>query len=88
MKTWLVLYLIAINVITFFIFGLDKYRAIKKRSRIRVATLLRLALIGGAAGGWIAMYLFHHKTRKACFTVGIPMMVLMQGIVLFYLMNW
>ena len=46
-----VLYILAVNGITFLAFGLDKYKAVHHRFRIREATLFTLALLGGAAGG-------------------------------------
>lgn len=86
----LLVYLGIINVATFIAFGVDKLAAIKKRSRIRIVTLLGLCFIGGSVGGLSAMYLFHHKTNKIkndFFTVGVPLIILMQVIVIFYLMN-
>ena len=77
----LILYLIIINVITFVIFGVDKYKAIRQEWRIRESTLLGLALIGGSIGGWIAMYIFHHKTKKVKFFVGIPVILAIQIVV-------
>lgn len=77
----LILYLIIINVITFVIFGVDKYKAIRQEWRIRESTLLGLALIGGSIGGWIAMYIFHHKTKKVKFFVGIPVILVIQIVV-------
>ena len=86
----LLVYLGIINVMTFIAFGVDKLAAIKKKSRIRIVTLLGLCFIGGSVGGLSAMYLFHHKTNKIkndFFTVGVPLMIIMQIIVISYLMN-
>ena len=81
----LILYLVIINVITFVIFGVDKYKAIRQEWRIRESTLLGLALIGGSIGGWLAMYIFHHKTKKVKFFVGIPVILTIQIVVFSYL---
>ncbi len=81
----LILYLVIINVITFVIFGVDKYKAIRQEWRIRESTLLGLALIGGSIGGWLAMYIFHHKTKKVKFFVGIPVILAIQIVVFSYL---
>ena len=81
----LTLYLIIINVITFVIFGVDKYKAIRQEWRIRESTLLGLALIGGSIGGWLAMYIFHHKTKKVKFFMGIPVILAIQIVVFSYL---
>lgn len=83
----LIMYLVVINFITLAAFAIDKIAAIEGRSRIRIVTLLGLAFIGGSIGGLIAMYLFRHKIRKDYFTVGIPLIMVMQVFVIFYLMN-
>lgn len=83
----LLVYLRIINFITFVAFAIDKFAAIEHRSRIRIVTLLGLAFVGGSLGGLLAMYLFRHKTKKDYFTVGIPLIIVMQIVVLFYLIN-
>ena len=83
----LLFYFIAINIITFIAFGVDKQKAIEQKSRIRIITLLGLSFIGGAIGGWIDMYTFRHKTKKDYFTVGLPLIVFMHIVVILYLMN-
>jgi uncharacterized membrane protein YsdA (DUF1294 family) len=62
-------YLITINIITFIIFGLDKYLAIKEKRRISERTLLTLSLLGGCYLELIAMELFRHKTKKLIFYI-------------------
>lgn len=81
------IYLGIINLITFVAFAIDKMNAIGHRSRIRIVTLLGLAFIGGSLGGLLAMYLLNHKTTKDYFTVGIPLIILMQVVLLFYVLN-
>lgn len=73
-----IVYLLGINIITFIAFGVDKWSAIHGRTRIRVATLLGLAFVGGSIGALCAMYLFRHKTLKPAFTIGIPIMIILQ----------
>ncbi len=80
-------YLIVINVITLVFFAVDKIHAIENKSRIRIITLLGLAFIGGSLGAIIAMYVFRHKTKKDYFTVGVPLIIVMQAVVVFFLMN-
>ena len=46
-----------------------------------------LAFIGGSVGALVAMYVFHHKTKQDYFSVGVPLIILMQVVVLFFLMN-
>lgn len=83
----LLIYLGIMNLVTFIVFAIDKANACAHRSRIRIVTLLGLSFAGGSVGGLIAMYLLHHKTQKDYFTVGMPMIIIMQVVVLFYVMN-
>ncbi len=83
----LLIYLAVVNILTIIVFGVDKMNAKSNRQRVRIVTLLGLAFIGGLVGALIGMYGFHHKTKKAYFTVGVPLILLMQVVVLFYVMN-
>ena len=83
----LLIYLAVVNILTIIVFGVDKMNAKSNRQRVRIVTLLGLAFIGGSVGALIGMYGFHHKTKKAYFTVGVPLILLMQVVVLFYVMN-
>ncbi|MBQ7107577.1 MAG: DUF1294 domain-containing protein [Clostridia bacterium] len=83
----LLIYLVIINLITFIIFGADKRAAIKGKQRIREATLLLFAFIGGSLGGLVAIYLFRHKTRKPKFTVTIPLMLILQIAAILYFLK-
>ena len=83
----IIVYLLAINIVTLIAFAVDKIAAIEHRSRIRIVTLLGLAFIGGSIGALIAMYVFHHKTKQDYFSVGVPLIMLMQAMVIFFLMN-
>lgn len=75
-------YLALINAITFILFGLDKYKALKSKWRISEGTLLLFCLIGGTSAGYIAMLLFRHKTRKPKFRFGIPAIAILQMILI------
>ena len=79
--------LVLVNLVTFAAFGIDKWKAVRNRPRIRIVTLLGLSFFGGAAGGLAGMYLFHHKTRRDYFAVGLPLMLAAQAAVLFCVMN-
>ena len=59
--------LIVISVITFIAYGVDKRKAIVGAWRIKESLLLGLSFFCGAAGGYLAMFLFRHKTRKGYF---------------------
>ena len=74
----LIVYLIAINIIAFVIYGIDKQKAIRKQWRIPEAQLLVVAAIGGSAGALLGMQFFHHKTRKWKFRLGVPLILAVQ----------
>lgn len=74
----LFIYLIFINIITFFIYGADKYKAQKKKWRIPEKKLFLLALIGGSIGAEAGMLCFRHKTKHPRFMIGIPAIFLFQ----------
>ena len=80
-------YLIAINIITIAAYGLDKRAAINHKTRIRESTLLGLACIGGSIGALIGMHVFNHKVRKACFAIGVPVILAIQLIAIFLLIR-
>ena len=67
-----------INVLTFLVFGVDKYKARHSRRRISEAALLGLVLIGGSVGAWLGMLVWHHKTKHRKFRFGIPFILLAQ----------
>lgn len=83
----LIWYIVLINIVTFIVYAIDKYNAVNRKSRIRIVTLLLLAFFGGTIGGLSSMYLFRHKTLTDYFTVGLPLMMVMQGFLLIYFMN-
>lgn len=56
------IYLAVINVVTFFMYGIDKWKAKKSKWRIRETALLGLAVLGGSIGAWLGMKVWHHKT--------------------------
>ena len=74
----LIIYLIIINIIAFLAMFIDKKKAEKNRWRIKDSTLLILALIGGSIGAIAGMYVFHHKTQKPRFYIGIPIIIILQ----------
>lgn len=82
----LLLYLAAVNVATFLVYGSDKRRAKKDKRRVPGKTLFLLALIGGSVGAWAGMYAFRHKTRHWYFVWGIPAIVLVQVALAVWLM--
>lgn len=80
----LFLYLIFINTISFCLFAWDKRQARKRVWRIREKDLLFSAIIGGSLGGLLGMYAFRHKTRHFKFRAGMPLILVLQAILLYY----
>ena len=71
----IICYLLAVNIVTFLLYGIDKYKAKKGKWRISEATLLTMAAIGGSIGAWAGMRLWHHKTMHKKFKYGIPVII-------------
>mgnify|MGYP002675884346 FL=1 len=78
-------YLLAINVVAFIMYGIDKYKAKKAKWRISEATLLLLAVLGGSIGAWMGMKVWHHKTMHKKFKYAIPAILLIQIALMAYL---
>ena len=74
----ILIYLVAINVVTFFMYGIDKWKAKRSKWRISEATLLGMAAIGGSIGAWLGMRVWHHKTMHKKFQLGIPLIIVAQ----------
>ena len=78
MAETLLYYLIAINIVTLIVYGIDKVKAMKGKWRISEATLLILAAIGGSIGALLGMKVWHHKTMHKKFKYGLPLILLAQ----------
>lgn len=76
MLSW---YLVFINTFSFIIYGLDKWKAISHRWRVSENQLLTLAVLGGGIGSLLGMYFFHHKTRHPKFTIGVPLITILEA---------
>lgn len=79
----LAMYLLGINTIGLVLMYIDKTKAIKGNSRIPEKTLFSTAFVGGSIGVLIGMYLFRHKTKKLSFTMGVPMIIVIQIILIY-----
>lgn len=82
----LLFYLVTINALGFLIMLADKEKAQKRLWRIPEATLLTVAALGGSIGCLAGMKVFHHKTRKPKFYIGIPVILALQlilGVIVF-----
>lgn len=79
----LIYYLMFINIVTFFVYGIDKVKAKKKKRRISESTLLILAVVGGTIGALLAMNVWRHKTMHKKFKYGLPLILLVQIVLIF-----
>lgn len=83
--TILLIYILIINLIGFFLMGIDKQKARKHAFRIPEATLFTVALIGGSIGTTAGMFLFRHKTRHWYFRYGMPAIIVIQFLCILFL---
>ncbi len=86
MQQIIIIYLVVINVVTFFMYGIDKWKARKAKWRIREAALLGLAVLGGSVGAWLGMRVWHHKTLHKKFRYGVPAIIVIQLLLVGYLL--
>lgn len=74
----LAVWLIAINLVTFAVYGADKRRARRGAWRVPEKTLFLLPLLGGSVGALLGMRVFRHKTKHWYFVWGVPVILLAQ----------
>ena len=75
----LLVYILCVSIIAFAAYGIDKRKAEKNKWRIPESVLIMLAVLGGSVGALAGMLVFHHKTKKAKFVIGIPVILLLQA---------
>ena len=79
-----VIYLIVINILGFLVMGLDKHKAKMAERRIPENTLFMFTILGGGVGTIAGMYVFHHKTKKMKFKVGMPLVLILEILIFVY----
>lgn len=87
MKDWIlyfIIYLVVINIITFLVMGLDKWKAKRGSWRVQESALFTFVLFGGGIGGILGMIYFHHKTKKLKFQIGFPLITILEIAFLIY----
>ena len=77
----MMVYGLVINLVGFVVMGMDKARARRRAWRMPERILFFVAAVGGAAGAWLGMYVFHHKTKHWYFVIGMPLLLLIQVII-------
>jgi len=80
----IIIYFFIINIIAFFAMWIDKSKAKRGLWRIKESTLFTLVLLGGGIGGIVGMYLFRHKTKKLYFTIGFPVILICEIVLIVY----
>lgn len=83
----LIIYLVVINLYTFVLMGSDKKRAKLQRRRVPEKRLFTLSAVGGAVGTYWAMKAFRHKTQHRSFTIGIPLLILLNAALVIWLFS-
>lgn len=79
-----VIYLMVINILGFLVMGLDKHKAKMAERRIPENTLFMFTILGGGVGTIAGMYVFHHKTKKMKFKVGMPLILILEILIFVY----
>ena len=80
-------WLTGVNLITFMMFGFDKWQARGGRERVPEFTLHVQSLLGGSFGAFLAMVFFRHKTIKGSFRILFGCIVLLQTAALAWLVQ-
>lgn len=83
----LLLYLTAINIITFTTFGVDKGKAINYNRRVSEKTLWIMSLIGGSLGALLGMKVFRHKTKKLSFQAMLAVILVLQIFIIYWIVK-
>jgi len=81
----IILYLLGITVLTFLLFGIDKWKAKRSSRRIPERVLLLFAALGGSVGALLGMWVWHHKTLHKKFKYGVPAILVLQIAIVFLL---
>ena len=87
LKLIFIIYLILVNILSFLVMGIDKYKAIKSKVRISEKTIFLLSLFFGALGTLIGMYTFHHKTKHLKFIILIPILLIINVVCILYILH-
>ena len=100
MTQTIVYYLIALNIVTFLVYGIDKWKAKRAKWRIREAALLGLAVLGGSIGALQGMKVWHHKTMHKGgtrdvdnivggyqFKYGLPLILIVQTVLIYLIIQ-
>ena len=79
----MIVYLTAVNITAFLLYGADKRKAVRHQWRVPERVLIGIALIGGSLGALAGMRIFRHKTKHPKFFIGVPLMIVIQAVIFF-----
>jgi uncharacterized membrane protein YsdA (DUF1294 family) len=79
------IFLLVINLFGFLTVGLDKAKAKRDRWRIPEKHFFIVSVLGGAVGVYLGMKLFRHKTKHKKFVYGIPILIVLNLVSIYYL---
>ena len=80
----ILLYFLIINIIGFLAMAIDKWKAKNNAWRIPENTLFSITVLGGGIGTIAGMYVFRHKTKKPKFTIGMPVILVLEIVLVIY----
>ena len=81
---WIVVAILLVwNLFAFLLMGLDKLKAKKEVRRISESTLLLIAFALGGIGSLLGMIVWHHKTKKPLFLIGVPVAIAVNALTIY-----
>ena len=87
MTEYILWYLCIISIISVFFCIYDKWAAKKHKCRIPEKTLFTLCFVGGSVAMYVTMRLIRHKTLHKRFMIGIPLIIVLQCVAVYFLIN-
>lgn len=84
---YLIVYLVIINLVSFWAYRTDKRKSEKGQWRMKEITLLSLSLFGGGIGSMFGMSIYRHKTKKMRFLFGVPFLTIVSIIIIWLLVR-
>ena len=72
------------NLLVFILYGIDKYKALKGRWRIKESFLLTLAFLLGGLGAFMGSIFFKHKTNKLKFKILLHISIFINVLIIYF----